>query len=93
MKKALGFGLAGTAFLVVLLAMIVAIFEIRTPPDNDTSSWHAYLTEEEKDHPLAKYWFSRANPAPEVLAAINAGPLEQDDVLCRRRGPRIPRKP
>jgi hypothetical protein len=77
MKKTLGFAAAGLGLLIVLLGMLIAIFDIRTPPEPDPTQWHAYLTAEEVDHPLAEYWYKRAAADPIVLAALNKGPMQR----------------
>ena len=81
MKKTLGFAVAGLGLLIVLLGMLIAIFDIRTPPEPDPTQWHAYLTAEEVDHPLAEYWYKRAAADPIVLAALNKGPMPEGQVL------------
>ena len=81
MKKILRLGLLTIAALVGLFIALIAVFDISTPPRSDASSWHAYLTAEEANHPLARYWFSRAPVAPEVLSALNNGPIEKSEVL------------
>lgn len=82
MKKTLGFTVVGLALLIALLGVLIAAFDLRTPPDPDPTAWHAYLTAEEVDHPLAKYWYTRAPVDPEVLSALNQGPLAEDQVLA-----------
>ncbi len=43
--------------------------------------WHAYLTETERRHPLAKYWY-RFTPIPdEVRAALESGPIDPGELL------------
>ena len=67
----------------LVLVTLVAIFnlDVVTPPETDQANWHAYLTEGELQHPLAKYWFQRAVPDAHVLSALNNGPLPAGDVL------------
>jgi len=67
--------------LVIALAVVIVLFEFRAPPERDATAWHAYLTENELQHPMAKYWFRRAAPDPRVLSALNQGPLPVGDVL------------
>jgi len=67
--------------LVIAMAVVIVLFEFRAPPERDATAWHAYLTENELQHPLAKYWFRRAAPDPRVLSALNQGPLPVGDVL------------
>ena len=67
--------------LVLLASLLIAIFDFQSSPPSHPTSWHAYLTEDELQHPLAKYWFDRAEPASEVLDALNAGQLRDEDVL------------
>ena len=81
MKKAMALGAAGAALLAVIFGVFIAIFDYREPPETDSSSWHAYLTAEEMNHPLATYWFKRAAVDPVVLNALNSGPIQQGEVL------------
>jgi len=81
MLKRLALGAAGLVFLACVLMALIALLDVRKPPDTDASSWHAYLTEEELNHPLAKYWLNKAPVDPAVLAAFNSGPLDKDEVL------------
>jgi len=67
--------------LVIAMAVVIVLFEFRAPPERDATAWHAYLTENELQHPMAKYWFRRAAPDPRVLSALNQGPLPVGDVL------------
>lgn len=67
--------------LVIAMAVTIVLFEFRAPPERDASAWHAYLTEEELGHPLAKYWFRRAAPDSRVLSVLNNGPLPSGDAL------------
>ena len=67
----------------LVLVTLVAIFnlDVVEPPETDQANWHAYLTEDELQHPLAKYWYRRAAPDAHVLSALNNGPLPEGDVL------------
>jgi len=67
--------------LVIAMAVVIVLFEFRAPPERDATAWHAYLTENELQHPMAKYWFRRAAPDPRVLSTLNQGPLPVGDVL------------
>jgi hypothetical protein len=52
------------------------------------SEWHAYLTDEERRHPLARYWYRTAPIADDVLTALRAGPIDPFKALAwedRRR--------
>lgn len=71
----------GGVALVLIASLLVVIFDAQSSPPSNRSSWHAYLTEDEVQHPLAKYWFDRAEPDAGVLEALNAGPLRKDEVL------------
>lgn len=51
-------------------------------PPSDSSDWHAYLTDEEQQHPLAKYWYRTAPIAENVLAALRAGPIDPAKILA-----------
>ena len=81
MKKTLAFVATALGLMIALLGVLIAVFDMRTPQDADQTSWHAYLTAEEINHPLAQYWFTRAPVDPEVLTALNQGPLAEDQVL------------
>jgi hypothetical protein len=50
-------------------------------PPSETSDWHAFLTDEERQHPLARYWYHTAPIAEEVLAALRAGPIDPARML------------
>ena len=67
--------------LVLFASLLIAIFDFQSSPPSHPTSWHAYLTEDELQHPLAKYWFERAEPASEVLDALKAGALREGEVL------------
>lgn len=82
MSLKLGIFLGGFSFVITLAFSLIAIFDLQTSPSSAPSSWHAYLTEDELQHPLAKYWFRRAAPDPHVLSALNNGPLPAGDVLA-----------
>ena len=81
MGRALGIFSKGFVTLVLMASLLIVIFDSQSSPPSQSSSWHAYLTEDELQHPLAKYWFDRAEPASEVLMALNAGSLREDEVL------------
>ena len=81
MSKPLGILIACLGCLTLFLVSLIAIFDFQTAPPSNSASWHAYLTENELKHPLAKYWFDRAEPDVGVLEALNAGPLRKDEVL------------
>lgn len=81
MNKFLNLGLLAMAALAGLFIALIALFDISAPPKSDASAWHAYLTAEEVNHPLAKYWLSRAPVDPGVLIALNEGPIERSAVL------------
>ena len=81
MKSRLVLGAICLTALIGVLGTLVAIFDVRSPPDTDGSSWHAYLTAEEINHPLAKYWYKRAPVNPQVLAALENEPLDESEVL------------
>ena len=68
------------AMLVTALALFIMVFDLRSPPSYSTS-WHAYLTKDEVTHPLAKYWFNRADQHPAAINAFAAGPLPPQEVL------------
>ena len=46
-----------------------------------SSDWHAYLTEEERHHPLAKYWYRFTPIADDVLEDLARGPMDPADIL------------
>ena len=81
MGRSLGIFSKGFVTLVLMASLLIVIFDLQSSPPSKPSSWHAYLTEDELQHPLAKYWFDRAEPASEVLMALNAGSLRADEVL------------
>ena len=81
MARALSILAKGVVALVLIVSMLIAIFDVQSSPASNPSSWHAYLTEDELQHPLAKYWFDRAEPDAGVLEALNAGSLREDEVL------------
>lgn len=81
MSKPLGILIACLGSLTLFLVSLIAIFDFQTAPPSNSASWHAYLTEDELQHPLAKYWFDRAEPDSGVLEALNAGQLGKDEVL------------
>ena len=81
MGRALSIFSKGFVALLLIASLLIAIFDSQSSPPSQPSSWHAYLTEDELQHPLAKYWFDRAEPASEVLDALNAGSLREDEVL------------
>ncbi len=56
---------------------------------DDPSTWHAYLTDEEMQHPLARYWFRRGFIADDVLNALRRGPMQTADVLEWRHRTRL----
>ena len=66
-----------------VLVTFVAIFNLDrvAPPETDKANWHAYLTESELKHPLAKYWFNKAPVSSEVLDALLGPPLQESEVL------------
>lgn len=68
-------------FVIFLLGILVVLSGCHQAPVSDASTWHAYLTDEEKQHPLAKYWYTSAEVNPEVLEALRSGPLELFEVL------------
>ena len=67
--------------VIVSIFLLIGVFDLRSAPPSDSALWHAYLTEEELKHPLAKYWFNRAYPAPDVIDAITEGSLSEAEVL------------
>lgn len=71
-------GLSGTMLIGAGLSPEVA--HAATPP-SDPSDWHAYLTDEERQHPLAKYWYRTAPIAEDVLQALRSGPVTKDRIL------------
>lgn len=81
MVRALSILAKGFVALVLIASLLIVIFDWQSSPPSNSSSWHAYLTEDELQHPLAKFWFDRAEPASEVLTALNAGSLQQNEVL------------
>ncbi len=81
MNRALNTLANGFVVLVLIASLLIVIFDLQSSPPSNPSSWHAYLTEDELQHPLAKYWFERAEPDSGVLEALNAGQLRQDEVL------------
>lgn len=71
------------ALLIFVFALAVLyLLETTLPPESESSDWHAYLTEEELRHPLAKYWFTKAEVSQSVLEALAGPPLETSDVLA-----------
>ena len=81
MGRAPGIFSKGFVTLVLMASLLIVIFDLQSSPPSQPSSWHAYLTEDELQHPLAKYWFDRAEPDSDVLMALNAVPLRKDEVL------------
>lgn len=81
MRRALSILAKGFVALVLIASLLIVIFDLQSSPPSNPSSWHAYLTEDELQHPLAKYWFDRAEPGSGVLEALNTGPLPKGDVL------------
>ena len=49
---------------------------------DESSTWHAYLTDEELQHPLADYWFRRPAISEDVLADLRKGPIENSKALA-----------
>ena len=81
MNRALSILAKGFVALVLIVSLLIVIFDLQSSPPSKPSAWHAYLTEEELQHPLAKYWFERAEPDSGVLEALNSGQLREEDVL------------
>lgn len=81
MKKAVLIALFSVISVVLVTGILIFFLDYQRPPQTDKSTWHAYLTDEEKQHPLAKYWYSRSEVNPQVLEALRNGPMEQSDVL------------
>lgn len=71
----------GFVMLVLMASLLIALFDVQSSPSSNPSSWHAYLTEDEIQHPLAKYWFDRAEPDSKVLKALSEGQLREEEVL------------
>jgi hypothetical protein len=67
--------------VIVSIILLIVVFDLRSAPPSDSALWHAYLTEKELKHPLAKYWFNRVYPAPDVIGAITGGSLSEAEVL------------
>lgn len=80
-KKILIPAILTTVLVFFVPGVLVVLLDYREPPVSDASTWHAYLTDEEKQHPLAKYWYSRADVNPKVLVALRSGPLKQSEVM------------
>ena len=81
MRRTLGIFSKGVVALLLIASLLIAIFDLQSSPPSKPSSWHTYLTEDELQHSLAKYWFDRAEPDSGILEALNAGPLRKDEVL------------
>jgi len=81
MGRALNILSKGFMALALFGSLFIAIFDFQSSPPSNPSSWHSYLTEDELQHPLAKYWFDRAEPDSNVLKALNAGQLSEEAVL------------
>ena len=81
MKKLIRASLISVPIFVVAFAVLY-LLETNPPPESESSDWHAYLTEEELRHPLAKYWFTKAEVSPQILEALAGPPLDISDVLA-----------
>ena len=73
---------ASVALPLAGLAVASANAEAETAPDpSESSDWHAYLTEAEKRHPLARYWYRYTPIADDVSADLSRGPMDSTDML------------
>ena len=81
MKKLTKASPIALSIFVVAIAFLY-LLETEPAPESESSDWHAYLTEEELRHPLAKYWFTKAEGSPQTLEALARPPLDISDVLA-----------
>lgn len=79
-RAALKSGLALSATTMVGTAMAPAT-AMPAQPSSDPSDWHAYLTDAERQHPLAKYWYRTAPIAQDVLSSLRAGAVNPAQML------------
>jgi len=80
-KKRIGKILVAIGLIIVILCFIIYLFDYHKPPVSPSSDWHAYLTDSEKKHPLAKYWYKTAKPDSMVLEALRNGPISPSEIL------------
>ena len=80
-NKIVVFSILTTVSVIFLFGILIFLLDYRQPPKTNATTWHAYLTDEERQHPLAKYWYSRADINPKVLEALRSGPLEKSEVM------------
>lgn len=55
--------------------------DYKSPPPSGSSDWHAFLSDEERQHPLAQYWYRTAPIADDVLSALRRGPIDPSQIL------------
>ncbi|WP_344927639.1 DAPG hydrolase family protein [Aquimarina addita] len=67
---------------ILLVCVIIYLFDYRKPPASPSENWHAYLTEREQQHPLAKYWYKITKPDSVVLESLRKGPIIPSDMLA-----------
>ena len=77
LKASVGLPVAGLA--VASVGRAQAATEPSRP--SESSDWHAYLTEAERQHPLARYWYRHTPIASDVLADLSEGPMDSRDLL------------
>lgn len=79
-RQALKSAIALPATLIAGLA-VSPDAALAAPPPSDPADWHAYLTDEERQHPLARYWYRTAPIADDVLRALREGPVDAASIL------------
>jgi len=67
--------------ILLIFAVVIYLGDYHKPPSSPSSEWHAYLTDSEKNHPLAKYWYQTAKPDSMLLVALHNGPMSSSDIL------------
>ncbi len=67
--------------LLLIVSSLIYLFDYYKPPASPSSDWHAYLTDHEKEHPLAKYWYKISKPDSLVLEALRSGPIPRSEIL------------
>lgn len=81
MKKILRRILISILSVIIVLSGLIFFFDYQKPPASPPAEWHSYLTDAEKKHPLAKYWYQIAEVDSQVLVALNSGPMSPSDIL------------
>lgn len=73
--------LAAFVITILLTSTVVYLFDYHKPPTSLAHDWHAFLTESEQEHPLAKYWYQRNKPDSMVVEDLRSGPISPSEML------------